>query len=107
VVQIKNDIGDWRDITEMKAMESATMDSTRWKCTASFGTPFMTIPLATEFCYFGKGKAAEAVLSDAYEIPELADQYIKQFIKPLVSPGAIKDAVEYRKKLSLDTYRNY
>jgi hypothetical protein len=72
MVQTKKNVSDWHDITEKTAMESVTMDSTKWKHTASFGTPFMTIPLVTEFGYLGKGKAAE-VLSGAHEIPELVD----------------------------------
>jgi hypothetical protein len=55
MVQVKNDAGQWQDVTEKSAMEQAIMDSTQQNYKAFFGAPFMTTPLNANFGYLGKG----------------------------------------------------
>jgi hypothetical protein len=51
IVSVQNENGEWIDITEKTAMESAIMAENITKYQQSFHTPFMTAPLVTEFGY--------------------------------------------------------
>jgi hypothetical protein len=107
MVQEQDNTGTWQDVTEKATMEKAIMESTRRKYTSAFNSPFLTIPLVTEFGYLSNGAAAKVVLSGTYKVPSLIDHYTKQCIEYLKKPVHIAESGDHPKELLVTTYRNY
>jgi hypothetical protein len=70
MVQVQDDMGRWRDVTEKISIKEAIMEGTKKKYRASFDTPFMQPPLNLDLRYVRKGRSAEEVLMGTYEIPK-------------------------------------
>jgi len=80
MVQVRNPDSSWREVSDKTEMEAAIMDSTKWKYTADFHTPFMQPPLVGSFGYMGVGRAADEVLEGTFSVPEGVDEFTTQLI---------------------------
>jgi hypothetical protein len=87
-------------------MERAIISSNKKKFQQSFGTPFYNYPYNKLFGYLGITPASKQVLDGTFIPPAEASTHMKDFLKHLIMPLAIKNNPTTM-ELSVDTFIHY
>jgi hypothetical protein len=106
MVSVKSPDGSNVDLTEKKDMEKAIIKSNKQKFQHSFHTPFYNFPYNKLFGFLGLTKASQQVLDGTFTPPTKATTHMKEFLKHLAMPQAIKDNPTER-EISVESFTRY
>jgi hypothetical protein len=95
------------ELKNKHGIEEAIMMGMKEKYTASFHTPFMTLPLNLDFGYLSQGIQAERASEGSYTIPDNVDKYTASFIKHLKQPDQITKHGEHPQTIPVEVYKSF